>query len=369
MLPKTTYYYEPYSTIDQSSLAPLAYFQTLANVANSTLVPNVVTALAIKNIKQNEVTVTGKVALVTNAIEILIDKTGNGSFDSNTTPEIQSDKTFSFTITGLKAGSVYHLVPVKPGNIKVRLWNVESFATLPVYATQYVGELKSTSVKIFAQISAGSESPVVFYGKDTKSMTNIVNLGAVNGEAGLYSAPIINLKPDTGYFYQIKSGDGKVVYTNPSTFVTPLTASGKEVVVPTIDGTGTNVGASGSASTPTFKGLVTCGLDGPLSNGNNGVQSCSFEEFMKLINRLISFLIYIVAPIILTGVMLWGGVLILTGAGNAESISKGKGMIIKAVMGLVLAMSGWLIIQFTLTHLGYREFDPVTNVSGFPRFY
>ena len=83
---------------------------------------------------------------------------------------------------------------------------------------------------------------------------------------------------------------------------------------------------------------------------------------------MISFLLDLVAPIIMVGVMLWAGVLILTSGGKAESIAKGKSMMIKAVMGLVIAMGGWLIVQFTLTHLGYNEFS-TSNVSGFPRFY
>ncbi len=373
---KTMYYYQPFSTIDGTALSAPAQFTTNANVNNSLLVANVVTSLGIKNIKQNEVTVVGKVALVSNTIEFLIDKTGNGSFDSNTTPQIQSDKTFSFTITGLKAGATYHLVPVKPNNTKVRLWNVESFATLPVYVSPYVSILKDTSATISAQISDGSENPTVYYGKDSKSMTTPATLQAVSGEAGLYSAPISGLTANTPYYYQIKSGDGKSVYTNAYTFLTPPTVAGTTPTVPTI--TDTTGGTSASTATSGYKGgaLVTCGIKGPLTNGkndstdtgSNGVQSCSFQEFMKLINRLISFLLDLVAPIIMVGVMLWAGVLILTSGGNAESIAKGKSMMIKAVMGLVIAMGGWLIVQFTLTHLGYNEFSP-TNVSGFPRFY
>ncbi|MEI8130229.1 MAG: pilin [bacterium] len=372
---RTPYYYQPFSTIDGKPLADPAQFITNANTTNSTLVSNVVTSLSIKNIKQNEVTVVGKVALASNEIQFLIDKTGNGSFDSRTTPQIQNDKTFSFTITGLKAGSTYHLVPIKPNDSKVRLWNVESFATLPVYASAYVSELKDTSATIFAQISDGSENPTAYYGKDAKSMTTPAALRAVSGEVGLYSAPISGLTENTGYYYQIKSGDGKNVYTTAYTFLTLAKSSSTPTTVPTI--TDTTGGATGSATSGYTGGaLVTCGLKGPLTNGkndatdtgSNGVQSCNFEEFLKLINRLISFLLYLVAPIIMVGVMLWAGVLILTSGGKAESIAKGKSMMIKAVMGLVIAMGGWLIVQFTLTHLGYNEFSP-SNVSGFPRFY
>ena len=376
---RTIYYYQPFSTIDSKPLADPAQFITNANTTNSTLVSNVITSLAIKNIKQNEVTVVGKVALASNEVQFLIDKTGNGSFDSRTTPQIQSDKTFSFTITGLKAGSTYHLVPVKPNDSKVRLWNVESFSTLPVSASAYVSALKDTSATIFAQISIGSDSPTAYYGKDAKSMTSKAALSAVSGETGLYSAPISGLTADTGYYYQIKSGDGKSVYTTAYTFLTLPKSSSTPATVPTItDTTGGTGGGAGGATTSGYTGgaLVTCGIKGALTNGkndatdtgSNGVQSCNFEEFLKLINRLISFLLDLVAPIIMVGVMLWAGVLILTSGGKAESIAKGKSMMIKAVMGLVIAMGGWLIVQFTLTHLGYNEFS-TSNVSGFPRFY
>ena len=106
--------------------------------------------------------------------------------------------------------------------------------------------------------------------------------------------------------------------------------------------------------------LVTCGLNGPVDD--TGKQACSFQEFIKLINRIINFLIYLVGPIIMTGVLLYGGILILTSAGNAENVTKAKGMIFKAITGMALAMIGWILVKFVMEKLGYRD-------SVFPTFY
>lgn len=107
-------------------------------------------------------------------------------------------------------------------------------------------------------------------------------------------------------------------------------------------------------------GLVPCGQDGPLDAA--GRQACGFEQVMILIGRLIRFLIFYVAPIIVVVTLLWGGFLILTSGGSAEQVTKAKGMFWKAIVGLVIAMAAWLIVRFVLVQLGVDE-----NV--FPVFY
>jgi hypothetical protein len=107
-------------------------------------------------------------------------------------------------------------------------------------------------------------------------------------------------------------------------------------------------------------GLVVCGQDSPLKP--DGHQACGFPELMLLASNIIDFLIFIVAPIIFVCVILYGGTIILVSAGNPESMSTAKGMFMKALTGLVIAMIAWIGVKFILEKL-----EVVSSV--FPVFY
>jgi len=49
--------------------------------------------------------------------------------------------------------------------------------------------------------------------------------------------------------------------------------------------------------------------------------------------------------------ILWGGILMVTGAGNPGQLEKGKNYLIWAVIGLVVAFAGWIIIDTILKAL------------------
>ena len=129
------------------------------------------------------------------------------------------------------------------------------------------------------------------------------------------------------------------------------------------------------AQTPpkTFTGgIVQCGngvngglVSDPGSAGSGAVvgqQSCGFVQLMQLINRIIDYLLFLIAPIIATCIILYAGILMLTSAGSTENVTKAKGLFSKAVIGLLVALMAWLIVKFLMTSLGY-------DTSIYPRFY
>ncbi len=359
LTPKTTYYYQAFSSVDNSALmaAPLT-FTTTTGAAGGSSQTGTVTSLSVVGVTQTTATVVGSVAKgVTNGVEIMVDKTGNGTFNSPTTPTIGSDRTFTFTITGLKAGMTYHIVAVKSSDTTVKLSNVVGFATLGVSLSSYVSSLADITATISAQ-AAGADSPTVHYGTNSASMTSTATMVLDSSTPGHYTATISGLTANTAYYYQITSGDGKTLYMYPSGFKTLASGATASTTVPTITDTGTGttgVTYSGSA-------LVTCGLNGPLSNGNTGTQACGFPEFMALINRIISFLLLLVAPIIATVLILYRGIMILTSGGNTEQLAAAKGALLKVVVGFAIACGAWLLVQFVMKSLGV-----VSTV--FPTFY
>jgi hypothetical protein len=92
-------------------------------------------------------------------------------------------------------------------------------------------------------------------------------------------------------------------------------------------------------------GLVPCG----------NVQCCRIGHFFILLNNIYTFAWkYIATPLAILMLAI-GGVMILISAGNPQLASKGKELIKWAIIGLVLVFGAWVIINFILTALGYKN--------------
>jgi len=91
--------------------------------------------------------------------------------------------------------------------------------------------------------------------------------------------------------------------------------------------------------------LIPC--DGGPSN------ECDFNDLMTLINNFINFLIFTLALPLAAIVFAWAGFLFMTSGGDSGKRTKAKGMLINVVIGLVIALAAWLIVQTILQSLGY----------------
>jgi len=71
---------------------------------------------------------------------------------------------------------------------------------------------------------------------------------------------------------------------------------------------------------------------------------CKFCNLAELIGRVINFGIKLVIPI---GVIFiaWGGIEILTAAGSTGKVKKGKDILTAAVIGIIIALSAWLLVH------------------------
>ena len=85
-------------------------------------------------------------------------------------------------------------------------------------------------------------------------------------------------------------------------------------------------------------GLVPCGP---------GLgKSCSFCDFLTLGQNIINFGIKLIVPIAVA-IIIAGGFIIMFSVGSAERVKKGKDIITAAVIGVIIAMTAWLIIDIT----------------------
>lgn len=93
-------------------------------------------------------------------------------------------------------------------------------------------------------------------------------------------------------------------------------------------------------------GLVPCG---PPSLGFKA--ECTTCDFYQLINNIINFITLQVVPVLAVTMIVVGAFFLITAGGSETSITKGKDIIKMAIIGSVIIMSAWLIIDVVLKNL------------------
>lgn len=75
------------------------------------------------------------------------------------------------------------------------------------------------------------------------------------------------------------------------------------------------------------------------------------NDFIALAIKISVWILGVVGSLSLV-MFIYGGFMFLISAGSAESVTKGKNIIIAAVVGLVIVFSSYLIIKFVLSSMG-----------------
>lgn len=78
--------------------------------------------------------------------------------------------------------------------------------------------------------------------------------------------------------------------------------------------------------------------------GTSTTHPCTWCDLMQLITNVINFLIYIVIPLAAVMIVV-GGIMIMTAGGSTTRLAKGKEIVTAAVVGLLIALLSWLIID------------------------
>lgn len=71
---------------------------------------------------------------------------------------------------------------------------------------------------------------------------------------------------------------------------------------------------------------------------------CTGEDLYTLIGNVIRFGLDF-AAIIAVVIILWGGFLILISGGSSDRLAQGKNAITAAVVGLIIVLTAWLIVN------------------------
>ena len=70
--------------------------------------------------------------------------------------------------------------------------------------------------------------------------------------------------------------------------------------------------------------------------------------------RIVNFMIWILGVPLATLMIVIGGLLIMLSGVNPEWVSKGKHMLLWAIISIALMLGSWLIINFVLAAIGYN---------------
>ncbi len=87
------------------------------------------------------------------------------------------------------------------------------------------------------------------------------------------------------------------------------------------------------------------------SNGgcNTSATGCSLCDGVKVVVNVINIMTE-VAVILTVGMTVYGAIMLMISGGSEERVRKAKGIITSAVIGLVIVLVGWLVIN-TVLHL------------------
>lgn len=105
------------------------------------------------------------------------------------------------------------------------------------------------------------------------------------------------------------------------------------------------------------QGIVRCGPPPEFA------EECGAEQFFELIHILIDWAIYLSAMAV-TVAIVYASFMYLISAGEAERINKAKGAVKAAVIGLVIVLTAWVLINTLLQIFGvcanWNVFQPGT---------
>lgn len=105
-----------------------------------------------------------------------------------------------------------------------------------------------------------------------------------------------------------------------------------------------------------YAGIVPECNTGPIDKDTGQyVNACDFDYFMKLINKVIEFLLFKIATPLLALIIMYVAYIYLTSGGSSEKVGKAKHIFFNVVIGYIVALGAWLLISAILSSLGVDE--------------
>ncbi len=220
--------------------------------------------------------------------------------------------------------SVTYTVTSYEGEKKVYTVTAFVLNTIPPGMTVNINDITKTSVDFALSgfpYNKEISFDVVNYDSATPTYTDYQTYTIDDNGTGLIQ--FTGLTPDGHYKYSSSEGPNGSFYTFKEEGLSGGSDSG--------DGT---------------IGLVTCGTkDNPVD--------CDFDHLMALINRVINFLLFVMAIPIAAIMFAYAGFMLVTSGGESGKRTKAKEIFTNVALGLIFAAAAWLIIHTLLLIVGW----------------
>lgn len=95
------------------------------------------------------------------------------------------------------------------------------------------------------------------------------------------------------------------------------------------------------------KGIVACGA----VDGSEPV--CDFNGLLATANKLIEFLLVYFATPLAAMIFAYAGFIYLTSGGNSNKVGQAKKIMLNMLIGYLIALCAWLIVNTIFKTLGY----------------
>jgi len=93
----------------------------------------------------------------------------------------------------------------------------------------------------------------------------------------------------------------------------------------------------------------------------DGTSACGFCDIFATINRIFNFLVIEIVPILAIIALIFGGLMLMFGGGSTKMQTLGKGAIRGTLIGLVIVLTSWVIVNSTINILAGSD-----TPEGFP---
>ena len=259
-------------------------------------------------------------------------KDGTSKFENKTDLLITDNKgdVADFIISGLKANTEYRyrVFDMEGKLAPSTAFGFRTGGESAVMASPFISILGPNSAKVSGQILNDFAQAQYLTFRVEYGVTDFASQSAgfkIDSNGNFSEVMLGTLQADTTYRYRVIDTSGLLDPSNDFTFTT--------FVAPKAAGTTTSPLATKG------EGLVPC------------TDNCGWDELLILVHNLIQFVVFYLSLPIAAIVFAYSGWLFMTSGDNPTKRAQAISIFKKVGLGLVIAMSAWLIVNTILTTL------------------
>jgi len=144
-------------------------------------------------------------------------------------------------------------------------------------------------------------------------------------------------------YLSVNSDKNVIAVFNKTNIIPPNSNQNPNQPKPTVDtdtDTDTNITYSSTGA------LVPC--------GTSGGEDCGFKHIFELINKVVTFILFVMAVPIAAIMFAYAGFLLITSGGETSKRTKAKKIFTNVAIGIILAVGAFLIVKTILSLVGYN---------------